>query len=404
MVGALADVLVHPRRCDAGGLLYGKRLAAIDRLQLPAIADLTETLVTQRVGDGEHLEHQGVGHHRRLVDDDDRVLHLRPLGFGLRCVRIVDVLLVLQHERVDRLRLDPGRLHVVDRHLLRLQPVLQVGDHLVLEGEAEDPHAFLARDGSRRLQHGRLARAGDTLHGHDAIGAGHQQCCRGELAGVELEWGSSLQPVGGVGCGDDRHRSTFAGLHHRQNAFFVLQRLRRGHRFDSAAVDLDVTGQQLALLGQLLDARLDRVDRDALEAQIQRGFRYTMRLESCLSLVVHANGRCDRILRVHLPFRQSKANEATVKERVARSEHIGDGGTGGTDGLHNRLIAPLKRAGVLALLGLRCGLHSAFQELLAVEAGSGSVLHPFDDQARLTVLDVQLGIAGRDGDAVSSFG
>jgi exodeoxyribonuclease-3 len=60
------------------------------------------------------------------------------------------VALVGEDERGDRLGSDPC-------------PFREIGDHLVLEGQAYDRAALGFRDARNRLQHGRLAGAGDAL-------------------------------------------------------------------------------------------------------------------------------------------------------------------------------------------------------------------------------------------------
>ena len=119
------------------------------------------------------LQHVVARHHRRLVDDE----HLA----GKRGARLVvgvalpvgEVALVGEDKARDRLRLDPGTLG-------------QVGDHLVLEGEAGDGAALGLRDARDRLEHGRLARAGDALHHHSPILRRDDQRRGRELAGVQF--------------------------------------------------------------------------------------------------------------------------------------------------------------------------------------------------------------------------
>ena len=172
-VGALADILVHARGRGTARLQHGERLAGVDRGELLAIADQRQPVDAQCLGDPDQLQHVGARHHRGLVDGDDGVLQLVAAQPGGGTVGFGEETLIGPDEGRDRLRLDAGSL-------------LQVGDHLVLEGEAQHLASLRLGDARDRLEHGRLAGTRDALDDDDAVLAGDDHGGGRELAGVEF--------------------------------------------------------------------------------------------------------------------------------------------------------------------------------------------------------------------------
>lgn len=129
LVGALAQVFVHPRQRDVRGLDQAERLARIDGLDLQAVADQKQFLNAKRIGDRHQVAHRIVGDHRGFIEHQHRALEAGPS-------RVVAI--ALSGERVAGIgvdeRRDGGRF---DSGLFAQRP----GD-LVLEGEAQHLLAF----------------------------------------------------------------------------------------------------------------------------------------------------------------------------------------------------------------------------------------------------------------------
>ena len=72
LLGALAQILVHPRHRDPAGLRERERLAGVDRGDLLAIADHQEAIDAERIGDADQVLHLVGTHHRGFVEDQRR--------------------------------------------------------------------------------------------------------------------------------------------------------------------------------------------------------------------------------------------------------------------------------------------------------------------------------------------
>ena len=77
---------------------------------------------------------------------------------------------MLVDETGDGPGLDPGFLHLLDRHRAR-STAAQIGDHLVLKGEADQLDAFCAKHLVQRSKQGRFAGARNALDVEEPVGA-----------------------------------------------------------------------------------------------------------------------------------------------------------------------------------------------------------------------------------------
>ena len=157
MVGALADILIHPRHRAAARLDHGEGLARVDRRELLPVTDQNELVDAQGCCDLVELEHFVRRHHRGFVDEKHGTGELLARSLISQRVTLGHEPLVGEHEGSDRLGLDA-------------RPFGEVRDHLVLEGKSGDPGALLLGDPRDRLEHGGLARAGGALHRDGTIG------------------------------------------------------------------------------------------------------------------------------------------------------------------------------------------------------------------------------------------
>ena len=190
--------------------------------------------------------------------------------------------------------LDPRLAHLLGRHRAR-GCAAQVGDHLVLEGEADQFDAFCAKHLVERTQQGRLAGTRDTLDVEEAILARQYGDARGELSGIELpaiapgpldpEFASGLLKPGHGEVG--RHEyPAFAdpGLDPVQYLLLSAKRRRRGHEIVVPIEPVRLARNEVALADKLADALDHSAAFEPLDLEAERGAQDRLGAESCLAL------------------------------------------------------------------------------------------------------------------------
>lgn len=170
--------------------------------------------------------------HRGLIDDEHRAGE-RGAGFVVCGAPGLNVALVGEDERGDRLGLDA-------------RPFREIGDHLVLEGKARDSAALGLRDARDRLQHGRLTGPGDALDHDSPVVGGQDQRRRAELAGVELPVSRRLEPVWRVLRGEDGRGAPPAFLNRVQDPLLGAKRFLGGDQPGPRVADPRLARDQLA--------------------------------------------------------------------------------------------------------------------------------------------------------------
>jgi hypothetical protein len=307
LIGALTDVHVHSRHCAAARLDHRERLACVDRGQLLPIADENELVHAERLGDAVELQHVAARDHRSLIDNKHaaserrarRLVSIRPL--------LRDKPLVGQHERGDRLRLDP-------------RPLGKVGNHLVLKGKPHDHTPFSLRDTRDRLEHGRLSGARDALHNDRTIG-GRKNHRRGrELARIEGPLGRVLEAARRGFRRDDRARRPPPFIDGREDRLLGLERLARRHHAPGPVGSRRDARNELSPVDERHDPALDTIDRDALQTEIERGLGERIDRPGCFPLAKDANRRCNGKLGPRRGGRGYRTGEAGVDEGIVGAE------------------------------------------------------------------------------------
>ena len=145
------------RRADAFGLHDLEGFAGLDRTELALVADEGEAVDLEQVSQADKLVDLVVTRHRRFIDEDDAALEHGAGGVDALDERLrFEQSLVGVEELGDCDRLDAGI-------------ALEIAHQLVLRPDGDDVATLatgnLCNDAERRA----LARAGDALHGDDAV-------------------------------------------------------------------------------------------------------------------------------------------------------------------------------------------------------------------------------------------
>ena len=387
LLGALAQILVHPRHRDPAGLRERERLAGVDRGDLLAIADHQEAIDAERIGDADQVLHLVGTHHRGFVEDQRRAGERVARAVIARSLPSERVAGIAVDERGDGAALDPG---------FRAEAI---GGRLH-EREADHLAALLLDVARDARQHGRLAGARDALDRDDTIGGGQRHRRGRHLACVEfLVARCGVDPLDdGVG-GDDHPPLPLAALDLCKDAALRRERLGRRDMGDDAVDPVILARNQLLVADELGDARVDMRGGDTLQPEVERGPGDVRHRERGFALGMDADRGGDGVLGAQIHRRDAQSVETAGDERIGGSEPLAqafaDIGQDVTEALHRSWLGiEAASAGTLA---------RGIDQCLAVESERGRPVTPFLAQG-IAILDVQLGVAGIVGHLAQRLG
>ena len=297
---ALAHDLLDPGERDLRVYEMPERRAGGWRVVLARVPHEHDLLHPERIGDPQQALRIGVGHHRRLVDDEPPALPLPPLLGGGSGAGLGEPPVARRH---------PGENGGLGSRLLG-----QVGFRRMARGHPKEAEAPLFGRPNHHLEQGGLADPGCAVHGDDAVAAGQDQRCGRGLPGVEgidvprpkhRVRRDPLQP-GPLG----KEGACFAQTppHALDDLAFHRERVRRG----DAAEHGRIGGPDLALLDQAVELAFQATNRDS-GRRLQRLGEHLMAGEHRTPGLVHLQpvgdgGASGQVLRLR---------------RIRRSEAVG---------------------------------------------------------------------------------
>ena len=169
---------------------------------------------------------------------------------------------------------------------------------------------------------------------------------------------------------------------------------------DGAVAAGGLAKDKLALVRQLLDARLDRLDGDALDAEVERSSRHLMDRKGSLALAKDPDGRGNSHFSPNLRGGHAEASDAAGDQRIARAQPLGqplgplcEHGPDLPDG-----IEPASPSARIRSLRLSLG-----HQRLPIKTKPGRSLPPFRAKGS-SVFEIDLGVACSDDNRIASLG